>query len=311
MPMTTRAGQDVPGRDRPGRDLAGRVALVTGGSAGIGRAVATGLAERGATVLLVSRAGGAGAEVVADLRRRTDNAGHRFLPADLSVQAEVRALAARVRRETPRLDVLVNNAGGFFPQRRVSADGIEMTFALDHLASMALTLLLLDPLTAAGGRVVTTASLVAHWGWLHRDVQWRRGYNGAVAYAQARLANVLFTTELARRVPADALAVHAFDPGVVRTALGSGPGFLNFCIRVAQAGFGREVAEAAETAVFLAADGSVEGTTGGFWKDGRALPMPRRARDPAAAARLWDISLGLLGLEEAELAPLRRAEALG
>jgi len=300
----------VPTTTGAGHDLRGRIALVTGGSAGIGRAVATRLAERGATVLAVSRSGGAGAACVADLVRRTRDASHRFLPADLSSLAEVRAVAAEVRARYPRLDVLVNNAGGFFPWRRTSVDGIEMTFALDHLAGMLLTLLLLGPLTVAGGRVVTTASLVAHWGWLHRDVQWRRGYNGAVAYAQARLANVLFTTELARRVPAAALAAHAFDPGVVRTELGSGPGFLNFCVRVAQAGFGREVAVAAEAAVFLAADGSVEGTTGGFWKDGRRLPIPRRARDPATAARLWQVSLGLLGLEEAELAPLRRAEAL-
>lgn len=286
--------------------MRGRVALVTGGSAGIGRAVATGLAERGVTVLLVSREGGPGAEVAAELRRRTGNPGHRFLPADLSVQSEVRALAAQVRAVTPRLDLLVNNAGGFFPRRRLSPDGIEMTFALDHLASMLLTLLLLEPLLAARGRVVTTASLVAHWGRVHRDVQLRRGYNGLVAYAQARLAGVLFTTELARRLPADVLGAHAFDPGVVRTAFGHGGGFLKFWIRLSMAVVGREPAAAAETALFLACDPELTGLSGGLWKDGRRVRPPRPARRAATAERLWDESLELLGLDDRERATLER-----
>ncbi|MEJ2357707.1 MAG: SDR family NAD(P)-dependent oxidoreductase [Deinococcales bacterium] len=291
-------------------DMRGRVALVTGASAGIGRAVASGLAERGATVLAVSRAGGAGAEVVDALRAGTGNPDHRFLPADLSAQGEVRAVAAEITRQVPRLDVLVNNAGGFFARRRVTIDGIERTFALDHLASVLLTLLLLEPLAAARGRVVLTTSLVAPWGRVHRDVQLRRGYNGVSAYAQARLGNVLFAQELARRVPADALTINAFDPGVVRTELGQGPGFLNLCIRVAQAGFGRGPDAAAQTALTLACSPELDGATGGLWKDGRRLPTPRVARDPRVAARLWEVSLRMLELSDEELAPLRRLEAL-
>jgi retinol dehydrogenase 14 len=290
-------------------DMRGRVALVTGASAGIGRQVASGLAERGATVLAVSRAGGAGAAFVEELRRATGNPDHRFLPADLSAQAEIRAVAAEVVRQVPRLDVLVNNAGGFFPRRTLTVDGIERTFALDHLAAMLLTLLLLEPLATAGGRVLLTTSLVAPWGRVHRDVQLRRGYNGAFAYAQARLGNLLFARELARRVPASAVSINAFDPGVVRTELGQGPGFLNFCIRVAQAGFGREARSAAATALTLACSPELAGATGGLWRDGRRLATPRAARDARAARRLWEVSVRLLGLSEEELAPLRRLEA--
>lgn len=290
-------------------DMRGRVALVTGGSAGIGLAVVRALAERGATVLLASRAGGTGAEVVEALRRRSGAPEHRFLPADLSSLAEVRALAAEVGRRAPRLHVLVNNAGGFFARRRETVDGLEMTWALDHLAGMLLTLSLLEPLAAAGGRIVTTTSLMARWGRLHRDVNLRRGYNPVLAYAQARLANVLFTLELARRLGPEGPAAHAFDPGVVRTALGQGPGFWNLCIRAAQSLRGRGPEEAAGTAVMLACRPEA-GRGGGLWRDGRLRRLPRPARDPAVAARLWRVSLEMLAPSEAELAPLVRLEAL-
>lgn len=283
-----------------------RVALVTGGSAGIGLAIARGLAERGFTVLLVSRAGGAGADAAEGLRRRSGNPSHRFLPADLSVQAEVRRVAAEVAALAPALDVLVNNAGGFFPRRRLSADGIEMTWALDHLSAFLLSLRLLGPLAAANGRIVTTTSLTAHWGRLHRDPGLTRGYNPVLAYAQARLANVLFTVELARRLPLGGVTVHAFDPGIVRTALGQGPGFWNLCIRLAQAGFGRAPEEAATTALELACDAAVPNAGGGLWKDGRRRALPRLARDRRTLERLWRVSLDDVGANEDDLAPLRR-----
>ena len=290
-------------------DLRGRVVLVTGASSGLGRAVAAGVAARGATVLAVSRAGGDGERGVDELRRSTGNERHDFLPADLSAQTEVRALAARVRARHERLDGLVNNAGGFFPRRRESVDGFEMTFALDHLAGMLLTLLLLEPLAAAGGRVVTTASLSARWGRLHRDVDLHRGYNGFFAYAQAKLANLLFTVELGRRLPRSTVAVHAFDPGVVRTAIGSGHSFLELCIRVAQAGFGVEPEVGARTALVLLGEALPAGANGGLWRDGARMPLPRVARDPRLAARLWDVSVERLALTDEELAPLRRLSA--
>lgn len=285
----------------------GRLALVTGASTGLGRAIAVGLADRGASVLAVSRPEGLGSSLVDELRGRSGNVAHAFLPADLSVQAQVRELAARVRSRHARLDVLVNNAGAFFPRRTLSVDGIEMTFALDHLAAVLLTLLLLDPLARAGGRVVTTASLAAGMGWIHRDVSLGRGYNGFYAYAQAKLASVLFTVELARRVPS--LTPNAFDPGVVRTGLAKGISFLELCIRAAQLGWGVEPEVGARTALLLACDPLPPGATGGFWRGGRRVSLPRRARDARSAERLWDLSLELLGMGQDELEPLRRMAA--
>ncbi|MGA8893017.1 MAG: SDR family oxidoreductase [Anaeromyxobacteraceae bacterium] len=271
--------------------LEGRTVLVTGATNGIGRVTARELARAGARVLLVARDASRGAAAAREIREVSERDPD-VLVADLSSRAEVLGLAREVRDRTGSLDVLVNNAGAIFAGREVSADGVEMTFALNHLAYYLLTLELVDLLLAApGARVVNVASSAhekARIDW--DDLQGERAYSGWKAYGQSKLANVLFTRELARRLSTRGVAVNAVHPGAVATGWGRNlPGVLGKVIALG-APFLRSPEKGARTTLHVATSPRLRGVTGKYFSDCRERTPSTAARDDAAALRLWQIS---------------------
>src|SRR5437870_12647288 len=205
------------------RLMAGKTVLVTGGTSGIGKATAVGLARLGARVGITGRDTARAEAAAADIRAASNNAAVDAFAADLSSQAEVRRVASEVLGRYPRLDVLVNNVGGFWAHRQVTADGLEHTFALNHLAPFLLTSLLLDRLMAsAPARVVTVSSGAHTTGKLDfDDLMGQRKYSAQRAYSQSKLANVMFTYELARRLAGTGVTATVLHPGVTRTNFGA------------------------------------------------------------------------------------------
>lgn len=281
--------------DESGR-MAGRVCVVTGASAGIGRATAVALARMGARVGLVSRSRERGEAARAEVARGSGGAAVDLFVADLSSQAEVRRLAAEIRGRYGRLDVLVNNAAVYSRRRTLSPDGIEMQLAVNHLASFLLTGLLLDLLERGAPARVVTVSSEAHRGMpLEWDnLQGERRYRGLRAYRTAKLANLLFTRELARRTAGTGISANAAHPGVVGTELlfgGWGP------LRLFRR-FMRTPEEGARVVVRLASASELAGVTGRYFRDeGEILPSAA-ALDDDAARRLWRISEELTGLRQ-------------
>ncbi|GAA4379738.1 hypothetical protein GCM10023152_27400 [Agromyces bauzanensis] len=205
--------------DNTESSMTAKTVLVTGGTGGIGKATAEGLARLGARVGIVGRDATRAEAAAADIRVKSGNPAVDVFTADMSSQAEVRRLAAEVLDAYPRLDVLVNNVGGFWAHRHVTADGLEHTFALNHLASFLLTNLLLERLEAsAPARVVTVSSGAQSMGRIDfDDLQDTRSYSGQRAYNQSKLANVMFTYELARRLEGSGVTATVLHPGVTRT----------------------------------------------------------------------------------------------
>ncbi len=301
-----------------GAGLAGRVVLITGGTAGIGYETARGLARRGAELLLVGRSVGRGTAAAAALDAETGRTAARFLAADLSVQAEVHRLAAAVRDATDRLDVLINNAGALFGQRQLSADGIEMTWALNHLAPFLLTHLVLDLLdraaaVAAPARVITVAS-AAHKGARIRwaDPQLRRGYHVWLAYKQSKLANLLFTFACAQRLDPARITANAVHPGLcasdIATANAAVPMFL---WRLAARWFARSCADGARSPIAVASDPGFAAVTGAYVVDERPVAPDPAARDQQAMARLWALSAAQTGIDPAAAAAIGSATGGG
>ena len=279
--------------------MAGKSVLVTGGTGGIGMATAAALAALGARVGITGRDQARAAAAAAGIRAATGNPAVDVFTADMSVQAEVRRLAAQVADTYPRLDVLVNNVGGFWAHRHVTADGLERTFALNHLASFLLTNLLLDRLTAsAPARIITVSSGAQARGRIDvDDLQGERNYSGQRAYSQSKLANVMFTYELARRLEGTGVTATVLHPGVVRTSFGAEDQAAHFAfvIRVARP-FMKTPAQGAVTPVYLASSPQVEGVTGQYFANRKPKTSAYADRDTAAAARLWQASSDLVGL---------------
>jgi retinol dehydrogenase-14 len=279
--------------------MAGKSVLVTGGTGGIGKATATGLAALGARVGITGRDLARAEAAAASIRAATGSPAVDVFAADLSAQAGVRRLAAQVLDTYPRLNVLVNNAGGFWAHRHVTADGLERTFALNHLAPFLLTSLLLGRLTAsAPARIVTVSSGAHAQGRLDfDDLQGERAYSGQRAYSQSKLANVMFTHELARRLDGTGVTATAAHPGVAATSFGAEDpaAHLGIMIRVARP-FMKTPAQGALTPIYLASSPEVEGVTGQYFANRRPKTSSKASHDTAAAARLWQVSAGLAGL---------------
>jgi len=277
--------------------MAGRTVLVTGGTGGIGRATALGLAGMGAHLAIAGRDRGRAEAAAREIRVVTGGQVEVFV-ADLSAQAEVRRLAGEVLQCLSRIDVLVNNAGGYWNTRHLTADGLERTFAVNHLAPFLLTGLLLDRLKhSAPARVVTVSSNAHATGLIDfSDLQGERSYSGARAYSQSKLANVLFTYELARRQPATCVTVNALHPGVVRTAFGAeDPSGIQRLFIPVMRPFMKSPARGAATSVHVASAPDLEQVTGGYFAAGRPRSSAARSYDEAAAARLWQVSAHLTG----------------
>jgi NAD(P)-dependent dehydrogenase (short-subunit alcohol dehydrogenase family) len=277
--------------------MAGRTVLVTGGSSGIGKATAIALARRGASVSIIGRDTRRTASAAHVIRAAGGMDVHAFT-ADLSSQAEVRRAAQSVLQALPRLDVLINNVGGYWNTRHTTDDGLEHTLALNHLAPFLLTNLLLERLTAtAPARVVTVASNAQALGRIDfDDLQGERGYSGARAYNQSKLANVLFTYELARRLAGTGVTANALHPGVVGTGFGaSDPGRVQRLLVPFARPFMQRPDQGAATSVLLASDSSLEATTGRYFANGKPKRSSRRSYDQAVARRLWQVSEELSG----------------
>ncbi len=280
-------------------EMDGRVCLVTGATSGIGLVTARVLAERGADVTLLARNPAKAEAVVAAIKEQTGNPNISALIADLSVRAQARHAADEFRARHERLHVLVNNAGAvFFGRRRESADGIEMTLALNHLAPFLLTNLLLETLKAsAPARVVTVASAAHTGAHIPFDDLWhRRRYFAFGVYGETKLANILFTYELARRLDGTGVTANALHPGFVASNFGHGETRLwNMAFTLARP-FAISTERGAQTSIYLASSPEVEGVSGRYFANQRPVRSSRAAYDRAAARRFWEVSEQLTGL---------------
>ncbi|WP_415281612.1 SDR family oxidoreductase [Candidatus Nitrososphaera sp. FF02] len=276
-----------------------RVCLVTGATSGIGKEIASGLARLGATVVFVGRDGNKCEAVLREIVQRHPGSDVSYIVSDLSSQESVRGLAAEFLAKHSSLHVLVNNAGVFAGERAATADGIEMTFAVNHLAPFLLTHLLSSRLkTSAPARVITTSS-VAHRGARidFDDPQFeKRQYGGIAAYGQSKLANILFTRELARRLADRGVTANCFHPGAVKTDLMEGNPLLYRAAWAAASPFLLSPEKGADTGVYLASSPEVEQVTGRYFVKRKISEPSEAARDDEAAARLWTISEELTGV---------------
>jgi NAD(P)-dependent dehydrogenase (short-subunit alcohol dehydrogenase family) len=282
--------------------MTGKVCVVTGANSGIGKATSLVLAQFGAEIILVCRDKARGEAALAEVSAVAPDGRPRLEIADLSSLPEVRELAGRLGG-LDRLDVLVNNAGLVLGDRRITADGFEYTFALNHLAPFLLTNLLREKLTASTPARVITVSSAAHSAARLdlADLQLAEHFSGWRAYSNSKLANILFTTELARRLTGTGVTANCLHPGVVNTGFGrDGSRLLRFGLGLGRR-FLRTPGQGADTVVYLASSPDVEGATGGYYVRRKLSTPSRAAQDQATARRLWEISAELTGLPAASL----------
>ena len=284
------------------RSLTGKTVLITGGTGGIGKAAAVGLASMGARVGITGRDQARAERAATAIEAESGNPSVDVFVADLSSQAEVRRMAGEVLAAYPRLDVLVNNVGGFWAHRHTTVDGLERTFALNHLAPFLLTSLLLERLKAsAPARVVTVSSGAQSMGKIDfDDLMGERDYSGQRAYNQSKLANVMFTYELARRLEAIRVTATALHPGMTNTAFSAeDPARAMAPVVFVARPFMRSARKGAETVVYLASSSAVEGVTGGYYANRKAKKSNQSSYDREVTGRLWQVSANLVGVADA------------
>lgn len=281
-------------------DVRGKNILVTGATRGIGLEASVELARRGARVVLVGRDPGRTDAVVAAVKMRSGSTEVSSLLCDFASQADIRRLAAEILARHDRLEVLINNAGGVNKKRQLTVDGIERTFAVNHLGYFLLTSLLRDLLVrSAPARVVTVASEAHRHGTLDLDDPGfeRGGYRLLRAYGRSKLANVLFAAELARRLAGTGVTSNSLHPGVVSTNIWSGaPAWARPILYLVLRPTMIRPEKGAETIVQLAASPELEGVTGRYFDQGRLVEPAPLAQDEALARRLWDASSRMVGL---------------
>jgi retinol dehydrogenase-12 len=283
----------------PNDTMKGKVCLVTGATSGIGEVTARELARRGAEVIIVGRSPARCAATLARIRTDTGATAVDSLVGDLSSQADVRRLAGEIRDRCPRLDVLVNNAGGMYMTRRESVDGIEMTLALNHLSYFLLTNLLLPTVTAGAPARIVNVSSDAHRGGKidFDDLQCRRRYSGWKAYQQSKLANILFTDELARRLEGSGVTTNALHPGFVRTNFFQDwGGWIGFVTKLGASLIALTPEQGARTSIYLASSPEVQGVSGQYFVKEKPARSATQAHDRAAADRLWRVSEEMTGI---------------
>jgi NAD(P)-dependent dehydrogenase (short-subunit alcohol dehydrogenase family) len=275
-----------------------KIVMITGATSGIGAVAAMELARLGATVVGVGRNPEKCTSVAARIQKETNNPYVEYLVADLASQAQVRQLVETFNAKYTNLDVLVNNAGAYFSTRQESAEGIEMTFALNHLNYFLLTNLLLDNLKASAPARVINVSSNAHWSSRinFADIEGRRRYSSWTAYGQSKVANVLFTYELARRLDGNGMTANALHPGFVASGFGhNNRDLIGWGTRVAQKIAGRTPEEGAQTITYLVSSPEVEGVSGKYFVDKKAVPSSPASYDEGSARRLWELSEAMSG----------------
>jgi NAD(P)-dependent dehydrogenase (short-subunit alcohol dehydrogenase family) len=280
--------------------LRDKTVVITGGNSGIGRAAAVELARMGARVVITSRSSAKGAEALTDIRQRSGSDAVDVAALELGSFASIRSFASSFLAEHERLDVLVNNAGAILSQRQTTADGFEATFGVNHLGHFLLTELLLERLKDDAPSRIINVSSIAHrfaGSFSFADPQFaNRRYNGTAAYNQSKLANILFTHELARRLAGTGVTANCLHPGAVASGFGSADdtvGFERLAMTLAQP-FLIGSARGARTIVYLVSSPHVAEVTGGYFVRRRRHTPSRAARDPRAARRLWELSEELI-----------------
>src|ERR1700694_1284196 len=279
--------------------LQGKICLVTGSTSGIGKVTARELANRGATVVLVSRSRAKGEATQAEIKQATGNQQVELLVADLSLLEDVRRLAAEFQQTHPHLHLLVNNAGCAYPTRTLTSEGVEMTLAVNYLAPFLLTNLLLDTLKAsAPARIVNVSSNSHEAGYIKLDnLQSKNPYRSMKVYGQAKLAVVLFTYELARRLEGTGVTVNCLHPGFVATHFGQrdvGPAF-RLLVKVIGS-FGASPQKGAKTSIYLASSPEVEGVTGNYFVKSTPKRSAAISYDEMLQRHLWEQSAKLVNL---------------
>jgi len=278
--------------------MQGKKCLVTGATSGIGEAIALALAQKGAEIIIVSRNEEKCARIVSQIQEQSGNSAISYFRANLSSQQGIRLLAAEVKKKYSTLDVLVNNAGGFFWKRQESVDGIEMTFALNHLNYFLLTNLLLDLLhKTPSARIVNTSSGVHNNQVIDfNDLQLKKNYLHFRAYGKSKLANLYFTYELARRLNGSGITVNAFNPGFTKSNISREGNLAAQIIMPMTNIFSIPTEKGADSGVYLASSPEVESITGKYFFERKPIPSSDISYDEEIAQRLWIFSEELTGL---------------
>jgi len=284
------------------KDIKGRICLITGATSGIGKVTARELARKGARLVIVSRNQLKCENTVASIRDDTGNKNIEYMVADLSSQDQIRQLARGFLDLYDHLDILINNAGAIFLSRDVSVDGIEMTWALNHLNYFLLTNLLLDALKASDSARIINVASTAHRGAKINfdDLQGEHHFYGMQAYSQSKLANILFTYELARRLEGTQVTANALHPGFVASNFAkNNGGLVRLGMGVAQL-FAIRPEKGAETSIYLASSPEVEGVSGRYFVKKQAVRSDPASYNEETAQKLWQVSEEMTGLTEGQ-----------
>ncbi len=275
--------------------MQGKTVVITGATSGIGEVAAIRLAELGARIVFTAREKSRADDTMAALKKANPGADHALHMADLSTLAEMKRVAGELARE-PQIDVLINNAGALFNKRQETADGLEMTFALNHMAYFTVTNLLLGKLKP-GARIVTVASNAHRGAKLDfNDLQSRKGYIGFPVYARSKLCNILFNRELARRI-GSGITANALHPGFVATRFGDNSGgLMRTVLKVAKPIGAISPEEGAQTIIYLASSPQVADVTGEYFYECKPTTPTAEARNDEDARKLWEISESIAGL---------------
>ena len=271
--------------------------VVTGGTSGIGEVAAVELARQGARIAVVARDPARAGMTLSKLRQANPSASHTAHIADLSKLHEMRRVAKEIAAAAPEIDVLINNAGALFNTRQVTEDGLEKTFAVNHMAYFVLTNMLL-PNLKPGARIVSTAS-DAHRGAKldFDDLQSAKKYSGFAVYGRSKLCNILFNRELARRIEGSGVTANCLHPGFVATRFGDeSGGIVSVAVKIAKPIGAISPQEGAKTIVYLASSPEVEGKSGGYYYKNALATPTKEAQSDEDAKRLWDVSAKLAGM---------------
>lgn len=271
--------------------------VITGGTSGIGEVAALNLARQGERIIVVARDPARAGITLSKLRQANPSASHTAYIADLSQLHEIRRVAKEIASSAPEIDVLVNNAGALFNTRQMTEDGLEKTFALNHMSYFVLTNVLL-PNLKPGARIVSTAS-DAHTGAKldFDDLQSEKKYSGFSVYGKSKLCNILFNRELARRIAGSGVTANCLHPGFVATRFGDqSGGIVSVAVKIAKPIGAISPEKGAETIVYLASSPEVDGKSGGYYYKNKLATPTKEAQSDEDAKRLWDISATLAGM---------------
>ncbi len=277
-----------------------QIFLVTGATDGIGKVTAEEIAKKEATVILIGRHAEKTKSVTEEILENTGNNKVDHFIADLSSQEQIHKLVDKYSERYPHCDVLINNAGALFTSRQESVDGIEMTFALNHLNYFLLTHLMLPKMpTDSPARIINVSSMAHQGGSINfKDIEHKNFYNGWGAYSQSKLANILFTYELARKLESSNITTNTLHPGIVATKFGANNGFMGSMLRTAMNLISISAEDGAKTQIYLATSDELEGITGKYYDNCKQVSTSRESYNTDVAHRLWELSLSMTGLKE-------------